>query len=108
MSSGSAREAAGIERPEPATGGEAWGELDEARGEASPQALRLKTSAPLHAMMRLHGVIARATEVVCLTSWRSAANAPDGGQDAFTICGAFVSCNGVLGGRVVDPLKIDV
>jgi len=35
-----------------------------------------------------------------LTSWRSAANAPDDDQDAITIIGAFVSCNGGLARRV--------
>ena len=34
-----------------------------------------------------------------LTSWRSAANAPDDDQNAFTIVGAFVSCNGGLDAR---------
>jgi len=31
-----------------------------------------------------------------LTTWRSAANAPDGSQDVMTIDGAFVCCNGLL------------
>jgi hypothetical protein len=35
-----------------------------------------------------------------LTTWRSAANAPDGVQDVMTIDGAFVSCNGALACRV--------
>jgi len=32
-----------------------------------------------------------------LTSWRSAANAPDEYQGAMIMLGAFVSCNGMLG-----------
>jgi hypothetical protein len=32
-----------------------------------------------------------------LTSWRSAANAPDGVQNALMMLDAFVCCNGVLG-----------
>jgi hypothetical protein len=31
-----------------------------------------------------------------ITSWRSAANAPDGYQIEYMMVGAFVSCNGVL------------
>jgi hypothetical protein len=34
-----------------------------------------------------------------LTTWRSAANAPDEYQNPMTIVGAFVSCNGLLGFR---------
>jgi len=37
-----------------------------------------------------------------LTSWRSAANAPDKYQSAVTIVGAFDSCNGVLGRRKLE------
>ena len=35
--------------------------------------------------------------VVSLTTWRSAANAPDKYQNTMTLSGAFVCCNGVLG-----------
>ena len=34
---------------------------------------------------------------VRLTTWRSAANAPDGVQNALMMVGAFGSCNGLLG-----------
>jgi hypothetical protein len=37
-----------------------------------------------------------------LTSWRSAANAPDGYQNALMMLGACVCCNGVLGSRAVQ------
>ena len=37
--------------------------------------------------------------IICRTSCRSAANAPDGDQNPMTIVGEFVSCNGLLGTR---------
>jgi hypothetical protein len=37
-----------------------------------------------------------------LTTWRSAASAPHESQNAITILGAFVSCNGVLAGAVTE------
>jgi hypothetical protein len=46
-------------------------------------------------------VISHPIQGVCcrLTSWRSAARAPDGGPDVMTIVGAFVRCNDVSGSR---------
>jgi hypothetical protein len=35
----------------------------------------------------------------CLTTWRSAANAPDEIQNALMMLGAFVCCNGLLARR---------
>jgi hypothetical protein len=53
--------------------------------------------------MRAGTIADRAVDGGGLTTWRSAANAPDGVQNALMMVGAFGSCNGLLGGMVWKP-----